>query len=459
MFRFRFLIIPLLIIVFSTPTYAQNYLNKPESISYDSIGNRWLVTCIGNGNIVEIDSLGQQSIFLTSPLQAASDVISGDTLFVTYLNGVLAAFDLNTKDTLFMVNIPPMGNLNGLTADTSGYIYMVDTGGRIIKLRRTDQAYSTFVGFGLPAFPQDCVFDPAHNRLLVASFTANAPIVAVDIADSSLTTLLTTQEGNFDGIMIDPLGNIYLSSHNGGLLNKYVKSGTSFDPTPITIADGLGGPTEADYDNRHKIIGVPGFYTHRVDFFPDIYVLDSDEDGIVDAYDNCPNDPNPGQDDTDFDGWGDLCDNCPSDSNSDQSDIDSDDIGDICDNCTNHFNPAQEDYDGDLVGDSCDNCVYVYNPGQEDLDFDLIGDACEYICGDASADGTVNVSDAVLIINYVFIGGDPPDPLEAGDVNCSADVNVSDAVYIINYVPMAIRFPTAKHKPNTIGGRYAKTNR
>jgi len=57
-----------------------------------------------------------------------------------------------------------------------------------------------------------------------------------------------------------------------------------------------------------------------------------------------------------------------------------------------------------------------------------------YICGDASADAEVNVSDAVLIINYVFASGNPPDPMESGDTNCSGDVNVSDAVLIINYV-------------------------
>jgi hypothetical protein len=57
-----------------------------------------------------------------------------------------------------------------------------------------------------------------------------------------------------------------------------------------------------------------------------------------------------------------------------------------------------------------------------------------YTRGDANGDGIVNVSDAVAIINYVFVGGDPPDPIEAGDCNCDDVVNVSDAVWIINYV-------------------------
>jgi hypothetical protein len=57
-----------------------------------------------------------------------------------------------------------------------------------------------------------------------------------------------------------------------------------------------------------------------------------------------------------------------------------------------------------------------------------------YLCGDANRDFSVNTSDAVTIINYIFVGGDPPDPLESGDVNCDGSVNVSDAVHIINYV-------------------------
>jgi hypothetical protein len=57
-----------------------------------------------------------------------------------------------------------------------------------------------------------------------------------------------------------------------------------------------------------------------------------------------------------------------------------------------------------------------------------------HACGDANSDETVNVSDAVFIINYVFTGGAAPDPIESGDANCDSTCNVSDAVWIINYV-------------------------
>jgi len=55
-------------------------------------------------------------------------------------------------------------------------------------------------------------------------------------------------------------------------------------------------------------------------------------------------------------------------------------------------------------------------------------------CGDANGDSTVNVSDAVWIANYVFVGGSAPEPLEIGDANCDGSCNVSDAVWIVNYI-------------------------
>jgi hypothetical protein len=60
-------------------------------------------------------------------------------------------------------------------------------------------------------------------------------------------------------------------------------------------------------------------------------ILDTDEDGIVDASDNCPNA-----------------------ANADQRDWDVDLHGDVCDHCPHKPSSADPDGDGDLVGDACD---------------------------------------------------------------------------------------------------------
>jgi hypothetical protein len=85
--------------------------------------------------------------------------------------------------------------------------------------------------------------------------------------------------------------------------------------------------------------------------------------------------------------------------------------------------------------------AFVWDDNRNDEDCDIFAKIVNwkykgYFCGDANNDFEVNISDAVWIINYVFQGGLPPDPLESGECNCDGDVNISDAVWIINYVFM-----------------------
>ncbi len=58
----------------------------------------------------------------------------------------------------------------------------------------------------------------------------------------------------------------------------------------------------------------------------------------------------------------------------------------------------------------------------------------EYLCGDADGSSSVSISDVVFLINYIFAGGPPPEPLMSGDVDCSGSVTISDAVYLINFI-------------------------
>ncbi len=53
-----------------------------------------------------------------------------------------------------------------------------------------------------------------------------------------------------------------------------------------------------------------------------------------------------------------------------------DGVGNACDNCPDTPNPGQEDEDADSVGDACDNCPVTPNKDQKDTDGDGVGDAC-----------------------------------------------------------------------------------
>jgi M6 family metalloprotease-like protein len=57
-----------------------------------------------------------------------------------------------------------------------------------------------------------------------------------------------------------------------------------------------------------------------------------------------------------------------------------------------------------------------------------------FLPGDANADGVINSADIIYLINYLFVGGPAPDPLEAGDLNCDGIINSADVTYLINYL-------------------------
>jgi hypothetical protein len=57
-----------------------------------------------------------------------------------------------------------------------------------------------------------------------------------------------------------------------------------------------------------------------------------------------------------------------------------------------------------------------------------------YICGDANSDVSIDISDAVCLIQYIFGAGPAPYPQAAGDANCDQGVDISDAVYLIQYI-------------------------
>lgn len=144
---------------------------------------------------------------------------------------------------------------------------------------------------------------------------------------------------------------------------------------------------------------------------------DKDKDGVCDNIDNCPNKANSNQADLDKDKIGDTCD----------SDVDGDGINNANDAC-----PLQpEDFDGykdtdgcpepgscddadkDGICDKVDNCPNIANPTQTDLDNDGLGNVC-----DSDPDGDNVVNDACPLQPEDFDGYKDTDGCPEGDAPC-----------------------------------------
>lgn len=57
-----------------------------------------------------------------------------------------------------------------------------------------------------------------------------------------------------------------------------------------------------------------------------------------------------------------------------------------------------------------------------------------FIRGDVDADGTMNITDPIVLLRYLFQSGTEPSCLVAADVDASGDLNVADALYALNYL-------------------------
>jgi len=64
----------------------------------------------------------------------------------------------------------------------------------------------------------------------------------------------------------------------------------------------------------------------------------------------------------------------------------------------------------------------------------MIVSGASYVVGDANGDLSIDIGDAVEIINYIFKEGPAPEPLEAADADCSTSVNIGDIVHIVSYI-------------------------
>ena len=119
----------------------------------------------------------------------------------------------------------------------------------------------------------------------------------------------------------------------------------------------------------------------------------------------------------------------------------------------NYSNPAGRwwvsDYPVNSNSDSLMNIFYMQNVPEEFISYTYpyisgytINTIVEYAVlidqldyrGDINKNGAVDIGDVVFLINYLFRGYSPPNPIYTGDVTCDQVVNIEDIVFIVNYL-------------------------
>ncbi|MCW9095149.1 MAG: hypothetical protein OQJ74_04825 [Ignavibacteriaceae bacterium] len=263
----------LCVILLGAVSNAQNLLNNPESIVFDSDRNRYLVSNWGDGSIVQIDSNGVQSYFSTAiqkrynvaGLYIFGDTLlaaSGDTLNSDTTGKGLTGFNLKTGEIIFHIPIPGIGLPNDITSDKDGAIYLTDYwDDKLYKIK--NHTPSVYISKGILGYPNGMVYDSVNNRLLILSVMGpGAPIISVDLNDSSVTTVINTELNGTDGIAMDKAGRIYISEWTTDQIFMY---DSNFNDPPEVFSKDHNDPADIYYDKINHLLAIPNFTSNTID--------------------------------------------------------------------------------------------------------------------------------------------------------------------------------------------------
>ena len=252
------------VFLLSGPAGAQSLLSNPESIVYDEVGQRYLISNHATGSIVEMDSTGSRQVFNSDQNSCRGLYLRENTLYAACNAGV-AVIDLATGATTTTITVSGSQFLNDITADSTGILYVSDSSGnRIYKINPATEQVTSFVSAGLSS-PNGLLYDAPGNRLLVCSFRNHSPIQAVALDDSTVTTVVETTLSDLDGLTRDGLGRVYVSSFSG---NAVFRFDASFSTAPEMVSQGHNGPADIFFNVIDNVLAVPNFVGHTVELIP-----------------------------------------------------------------------------------------------------------------------------------------------------------------------------------------------
>lgn len=256
----------ILLLQMSTGFAQVNYLMGPECVTYDSVYNRYLVCNYTTGTIVAVDPAGNQTIFNAQFEHALGATIS-DTRFYYSSGTDIRALDLASGELMTSYSLPGVQQVDGMAMDRDGNIYALASIIRVMfKIDTKTGAISRFVEEGLRRMPQDVIYDEPNHRLLVASYEAFSPIQAVSLEDGSVSDVVFTPTGDFDGIAYDGHGNYYLSHWTEP--GKVLMYNSAFSNPPIELPQTFDGPSNLCVNRKDGFLAVPEFTGNKLRIIP-----------------------------------------------------------------------------------------------------------------------------------------------------------------------------------------------
>jgi hypothetical protein len=236
------------VLFLSFSLHAQNLLNGPNDIVFESSNNRYLVANWAGNSIVVIDSLGNQSYFLNNVTHAHGMEIKDTILYVASHHNLLL-IDLISASIIKNIYVPESEYLGHIAVDSSHFVYITDwSAKKLFKINSNDQTSITLYTFN--ATPVGISYQENNNRLIILTLVNNAPILAYNLTNGIIDTVRNTNINNPDAICRDVNGNYYVTSFTENIVYRF---GNDFSSGPEIISTGHGGPSGIEFEENIEI--------------------------------------------------------------------------------------------------------------------------------------------------------------------------------------------------------------
>lgn len=261
----KIIILSIILVSCASGIKSQNLLSKPEHVAWDSYHHKYLVTNYGNGRVVAIDSAGNQETIIQGLTNCMAVHIVDSIIFVSRADKI-HLFGLQSYSLIQTLQLDVTNWLDGMADDGAGNLYAVENAGKIHRVNLRTLTDSIVVNSGLPQYPQDLVYDAEGNRLILVCWQFNSSLITIDLNDYSIGELVSTTSGQYDGITMDSLRNLYVSSWmNGGRIYKW---SFPYSDDPEIFSEGHAGPAGLCLNPDFQTIAVPNFNSNSVSFLP-----------------------------------------------------------------------------------------------------------------------------------------------------------------------------------------------
>jgi len=242
-------------------SYSQSF-NSPESVEYDPINNRYIVSNTNASNLQSVIP-GQAPILFTDAVSAPYGLAEYNGVVYVCDDGRVKGYSLTNAQEVFNINLNA-SFLNGICADGHGKLYVSDfSAKKIYVVNITAQTFNSVVA-NTTSIPNGILFDENHGRLIFCTWGSSAKLIAVDTITFTMETKITTALSNIDGVVMDRCGNFLVSEWG---TDKIHKIDSSFGTPTIVFSSGIANPADLYFNVLNDTLVVPNTGNNTVSFF------------------------------------------------------------------------------------------------------------------------------------------------------------------------------------------------